>query len=274
MEPFRNYHKSDIGCTFEEDGKMKRSILVMLTFYVVLGFSVNTYADLFDGFEDGDTTNNPTWTVTNPVGTHSVVSDPYRTGNLVLSVIGTNTAHRELYTQVNMLTNGFRFEVEYAASSSADQFNLILALDGEDDFILRTMIASAAWLPSSGGETAWLLAQNPNNSSEWSVQDPSYPVIPSQPLGEWWKIALWNEPSTETVIGEIRKVSDNSLVWTRTVSFPSISSNEYIHGVRLAIEETDWQYLDNISLVPTPGAVILGSIGLTFSGWLCRRKRT
>ena len=30
--------------------------------------------------------------------------------------------------------------------------------------------------------------------------------------------------------------------------------------------------IDDVSLVPIPGAVVLGTIGLTLSGWLCRRK--
>jgi len=253
---------------------MRRSNLSVVMLIAVLAVCECASANLYDGFEDGDTTSSPPWTVTNPAGTHSVVSDPFRTDNLVLEAIGTRTAHRELYTPLYMPTSGFYFEAEYAVSSSADEFSLILALDGESDFLLRTWIKSTA--PSSG-HTGWLLAQNPHNSSEWLVQDPDYSEIPDQPLDEWWKIALWNEPTTEIVTGEIRKVSDNSLVWTRTVSLPSISSNEYIYGARLAIEEvTGSQYLDNVALrvVPTPSAILLGSIGLGLSGWLCRRKQT
>jgi hypothetical protein len=85
---------------------------------------------------------------------------------------------------------------------------------------------------------------------------------------------LWNEPTTDTIIGEIRSVDDNSLIWTRTVSFPSISDNEYIYGIHLDIEATDWQYLDNIELrlVPVPSALILGIIGIGFAGLRFRKK--
>ena len=31
-------------------------------------------------------------------------------------------------------------------------------------------------------------------------------------------------------------------------------------------------YIDEISIVPAPGALILASIGLGFSGWLCKRR--
>jgi len=42
--------------------------------------------------------------------------------------------------------------------------------------------------------------------------------------------------------------------------------------------EFDGHFADGVSMtvtvIPVPGAVILGSIGLTFSGWLLRRRRT
>jgi len=199
---------------------MRRTILsISMCAAVVLLVSNVTNAVLFDNFEDGDTTNNPTWDVTNALGTHSITEDPFRIDNLVLQATGTISAHRALNTQANILTDGFYFEAEYAASSSADKFNLILGLNGQSDFILRTQIAISA----TDGYTNWRLAQNPHNGPEWGEQDPDFPQIPSQPIGEWWKIILWNQPSTEIVNGEIRRLSDNSLIWSRTVSFPSIS---------------------------------------------------
>lgn len=79
---------------------------------------------------------------------------------LVSDAIATNTGHGKLRAPVNRLSYGFCLETGCTVSSPIRQFNLILALDGETDSILRIQIRSAA--PSS--------ACGRNRLSQWAMQ--------------------------------------------------------------------------------------------------------
>ena len=63
-------------------------------------------------------------------------------------------------------------------------------------------------------------------------------------------------------IGTMNGISDNQYAW-----------NGIIDDIRIYNRALTDSEVYDLHLIPAPGAVVLGSIGLTFSGWLLRRRR-
>lgn len=229
-------------------------------FIVVALVHFNCYA-FFDDYEDGDYSNNPTWNLANPVGADSIISDPIRINNTVFAMSGTSSAHRSLVSNVDILFNDFYFEAEYMSSTAS--FYPIFSFNMENGDNFRTRFQS-----DSGG-TKWSIVHNAYNGSDWLDREPNPPIISDQPVQEWWKIVMWYDEGLNQVNASIYNVSDSSLVYSRIYETPIGFENNIIEEIGIEVALSDWQYLDNITLVPEPATLFLVTLG----GILLRRKR-
>ncbi len=203
-----------------------------------------------DGFEDGDYTSNPAWVVGRDVGGAAVEPDPWRSGNLALKMCGTESAHRTHLTAVSTSYDAFVFEIECAAATA--NFGPMFRLGTAPGHNIGMRLVP------DGADTLWLFALDAGSSAEWLAKDPDAPTIPAQPVAEWWRIRLWHDACTAGVQGEIRRVSDDSLVCVRACPDSDPLPSYPIGNIYLEAEENDWQYFDNVMLdVPEPGSLAL-----------------
>jgi len=170
-------------------------------------------------------------------------------------------------TAVTCNWQGFGFEVEYMASNT-NNYGPAFAV-GSDTYMLGTRFPIADSTQSANGR--WYIADNVGFSPEWWSRDPNAPafVIPS---GEWLRVQIWHDPVGGLIHGRIVRVADDVVLAARTYS-PSIPiPTGQITSFSIGIEETDWQYVDNVRLVPEPAALSLLALGGLMSFRHCRRS--
>lgn len=203
-------------------------------------------AALIDDFEDGDTTNNPAWFITYSAGPRSVMSDPFRPSNFVYRSHGSEGAHDIISTTLTTQSRpwqGFAFEVEFLASNSSN-YGPAFVLSG-GGYMLGTRFPRATTDGFANGR--WYIADNANNSPEWWARDPGAPAFVI-PANVWLRIQLWHNTTTGLVHGRIIRVSDGAVLAQRTYSPSAALPATQITQIDLAIEELDWQYVDNVRL--------------------------
>lgn len=235
---------------------------------VVIALALNPLlasAGIIDNFEDGDTTNNPFWNVSNPAGNHVVASDPLRANNLVLHIHGTGQAHRRLSLFGDVIDNpwsGFDFSVEYSVDPLVPSWDFFYTLAG-GGYVLRDRI---------------LNTNDPSNSKvlfNYASTDPLADVsIPGEtPLDEWWRMHVWHDPLANAITSEVRRISDGQLMAANSFT-PSVDLSALQIGfLSLEVESTNTQYIDNISLgvVPEPSTALLFGLATGFA--FLQRKR-
>ena len=117
--------------------------------------------------------------------------------------------------------------------------------------------------------TKWSIVHNAYNGSDWLDREPNPPVISDQPVQEWWKIVMRYNEGLNQVNANIYNVSDSSLVYSRSYETPIGFGDNIIEEIGIETALSDWQYFDNIVLVPEPCTLSILAIG----GLLLRRKR-
>jgi hypothetical protein len=95
------------------------------------------------------------------------------------------------------------------------------------------------------------------------IQEIFIPYPDHYDLGQWHTMAMSFSPTT------LSGYLDGQLIG----SFSDISSTPInVGSLELVFQQQD-QHVDNIFLTPIPSAVVLGSLGLTFSGWILKRRK-
>ncbi len=246
---------------------MLRFRLLVVT--VVVTTAAVSSADIIDDFEDGDFTQNPTWTP-GAFGSVEVATDPLRPGNMVVKTHGTEGAHSGLATPVNQSWTGFSVEMEFLADTT--NFSPVLNVWTPGSYYI------GVWLIGSGANglglpdgTRWLIADNPENTPGWLSRDPNAPVVPFEPINEWWRIRLFHNPADGLIHSDLHRVADNSLVSSRTYAPALPLPAGQIEMVGFGMEEVDWQYADNVRLSPEPTTALLSCLAGTV---LLGRRRT
>jgi len=198
-----------------------------------------------DTFEDGDFTVNPVWTEV-PTGQAAVLGDPLRTGNLVLGISGSDSGHHRLLTSVSGAWQGFVFEVEFLASDG--NFSPLIGVQSGDYFAGIWLIGPNAQPHGTESGTRWLIrtAATQGGSPDWFAGDPSHPILPTAPVGEWWRLRLYHNIADGLITALIYRASDGQLIASRTIMPGLAVPNSSVDTFLLSAEETSLQYFDYV----------------------------
>ncbi len=206
----------------------------------VLTAGTLAFGGIIDDFEDGETENNPTWVFSN-VGEYLVAADPQRPGNLVMQAHGGESGHLILTTGVADGWQYFAFDVEFLAPATYGPVFKV----SDATYNLGTWFPVATNDPSLNGR--WFIADNTSGSPDWLARDPGAPNF-TLPSGEWIRIQIAHSPADGLIHGRVVRLADGTVLAERTYS-PSIPlPTSQITSFVVAIEEVDWQYVDNICL--------------------------
>ena len=248
--------------------------LTSITFLIlVIGFVSTPVKStmIYEDFEDGDYTNNPAWWVYTEVGADEVTADPIRSDNLVWKAYGTDTGHRVLKTSVSGIPwDTFDVSLEYRAASNANFHGAgKLETTGGTDGIQFGLWYDTNKSPSfSTYANLWVEDYGYN----WQA-DGTYTLIPigDVPRDQWLKLRAWYDGDAGLVRVEARILETDVLLGqVSRQSVYDLSQMGSIDVLGIGIEETHWQYMDNVLLTPEPTTIILFGFGVCL---LLKRNR-
>ena len=230
---------------------MRTSTIIVAVLLVAGGATPGVVmADFFENFEDGNYTSNPTWAVTNHVGSALIAADPLRSNNMVLKSKGTATAEEVLEASLteSVPWEGFDFSVQFR--SSTDWYHPYFLVYGSDYGLKFELLRSYA-----AQNIRFRISETGTSSHDSSINIPS-------PIADWWGLHLWHDVDTGYVNAEIRLVADNSLLVAQSfMPTAQMAVAHDISGVEIEIGEPDWQYVDNLTITPEPATLSLLVLG-------------
>ena len=234
-----------------------KKIVMMLVFLMFTGIS---FSAIFDDFEDGDYTNNPAWWVSASVGDGLITNDPVRPNNLAWKAYGRDTAHQIISTDVGGVAwDSFDMSLEYKASDSGN-FHGAWFLEPEAG--VAGSFRMGLWHDTSKDPDArlYIIEYGP------SVQDiRTWIPIGNIPRNQWLKFHSWYDIDSDLMISELRILNTDMLIGQVSITpYMNLSQAGDIDVLSIGIEETNWQYMDNVVLVPEPCSLILISCGCFF----------
>ena len=171
--------------------------------------------------------------------------------------------------------SGVHASVEYLTTTSS-QFNGTIQLFDRSN--MMTNPPNVGFGISLGRDASWtgqhanharlrLMEWDLSASSLWTLYD-TYFDLANMPIDEWVRLSFWHDPIADLVMGEVRLVSDGSLVVSSSFTPTIIDTPEPIAWVLTGGQEQEWQYLDNVSITPEPATLSLLALG----GMALRRR--
>ena len=223
------------------------------------------FAGIIEDFEDGDWTNNPTWWISENVGSGLITSDPVRPDNLVWKAYGTDTAHRILSTDVSDVSwDSFDISLDYKTSSSGN-FHGAIFLTPEAGIDGSFRIGLWHDTQKDPDVRIYIIEYGP------SVQDiKNWIPIGNIPRDQWLTLHAWYDADLGLITAETRVLETDMLLGQVSVTpHMNLSQSGDIEGLGIGIEETTWQYMDNVALIPEPLSITILALG----GMMILRRR-
>lgn len=210
--------------------------------------SAPTAGDVFDGFEDGDYTSDPPWTVMNPEdGDSAVVADPTRPDNLVASGYGTEGHERVLQTPVTMDWAGFHLSSEILCLHN-NEFGPAWFLRRGDDHYADPYYSININVHKEPEMTNVQL-----RIDEYCCDHPDFVrhnlYFEADPVGNWWRLDAWHDEIADQVIVELRSIADDSLIFDYSFTpVVDLATEPAFAWLKIGFGEPSWSYMDNVRL--------------------------
>ena len=68
------------------------------------------------------------------------------------------------------------------------------------------------------------------------------------PANEWMRASYWHDPNSGLIKGDVRLVSDNSLIIELAFAPQSVFGSDPLASVSVGVQELAWQYIDNVAV--------------------------
>jgi len=250
----------------ERSPKISERIAIHIAICVsaILGWNLSraVAVGVYDGFEYGNTTVNPAWFDASPgYGENGgIVVDPVRPNNLVWkarAAASTPGAHCMIGTTgfVPIAWQGFRSSVEILRTAAGLSGSLAVGnsvFQGLDE----------GFQVSFNSDGAFSLSEAHRSPPMWVDHPLPMPWNISQvPANQWLQVSMWHDPISGLIKADLRRLSDGYVYVQNSFTPTRLGGESPISDLDITAGSQSWNYLDNPTLTPEPGTLLLVALG-------------